>query len=128
MTRSLTVPMRLAIAFGVSAPTLLANYYLVESGSRRIGLALFFLLFLVDLAILKPMTAGSMSPPTAKVRIPARSIWVVGGACFLGSLSLLMSGIGAHETWEVIGGTLGVLISGWSLSFTRKQVDDSRIA
>jgi uncharacterized membrane protein YgdD (TMEM256/DUF423 family) len=83
---------------------------------------------LVDLAILKPMTAGSMSPPTAKVRIPARSIWVVGGACFLGSLSLLMSGIGAHETWEVIGGTLGVLISGWSLSFTRKQVDDSRIA
>jgi hypothetical protein len=128
MTRPLAVPTRLAIAFGVSAPTLLANYYLVESGFRKVGLSLFLLMFLVDVLILKPTAASSTSPPKAHGRIPARSIWVVGGACFLGSLSLLLSGVGAHETWEVIGGTLGVLASGWGLSLTRRKVDDSRIA
>jgi hypothetical protein len=122
MTRPLTAQMRLAIAFGVSAPTTLANYYLVESGSRRIGLALFLLMFLGDLVIVKPTAASSTSSPTAKARIPARSIWVVGGACFLGSLSLLLGGVGARETWEVVGGTLGVLASGWGLSFTRKKI------
>jgi len=120
--------MRVAIAFGVSAPTLLANYYLVESGSRRVGLSLFLLMFLADVLILKPTAASSTSPPKAKVRIPARSIWVVGGACFLGSLSLLLGGVGAHETWEVVAGTLGVLASGLGLSFTRRKLDDSRTA
>ena len=128
MTRPLTAPMRLAIVFGISAPTLLANYYLVESGSRRIALALFLLMFLADLLIMKPTATSSTVPPTASVRIPARSIWVVGGACFAGSLSLLLRGVGARGTWEVVGGTLGVLASGWGLSFARRKVDDSKIA
>jgi hypothetical protein len=78
-------------------------------------------MFLVDLLILKPTKASSTSSTAAKVRIPPRSIWVIGGACFLGSLSLLLSGVGAHQTWEVIGGSLGLLASGWGLSFARKK-------
>ena len=119
MTKTLAAQTRLLIAFIVSAPTLLGVSWLVQNGSRKMGLALFSVLLLVDFLVLKPKptTTGS---PTTTARVPSRAIWVIGAACFLGSLSLLLSGIRAHETWEIVLGSFGMLASGWGASFARK--------
>jgi hypothetical protein len=73
------------------------------------GMALFLVLLFVDFLVVKPRRAPAplaVSSP-AKARIPSRAIWVVGIACFLGSLSLLLGGVRAHDTWEIVGGSLG---------------------
>lgn len=120
MTKRLSARTRLLLAFMVSAPTLLAVSYLVQNGFRRIGLALFLLIFIVDFLVVKPRLANAAASSSAKAPVPSRSIWVVGIACFSGSLSLLLSGIRERNTWEIAGASLGILACGWGVSFARR--------
>jgi hypothetical protein len=120
MTKTVAPSTRLLIAFIVSAPTLLAVSWLVQNGSRKTGLALFLVLLIVDFLILKQRPASPTGSPRVKVEVPASAVWVVGAACFLGSLSLLTSGVRAHETWAIVLGSFGMLASGWGVSLARK--------
>ena len=119
MTNMLAAQKRLLIAFIVSAPILLGVYWLVQNGSRTLAVALFFLMFIVDVVLLRPRASAPSSGANGKV--PARSLWVVGGACFLGSLSLLISGVETRQTWEVVLASFGILASGLGvISFARR--------
>ena len=120
MRKTLSATTRLLVAFVVSAPTLLAVFWLVQNGSRRTGQALFFVLLIVDFLVLKRNPATPTGSPSVKVEVPSRAVWVVGAACFFGSLSLLTSGVRARETWEIVLGSLGMLASGWGVSFARR--------
>ena len=111
---------RLLIAFIVSAPTLLAVFWLVQNGYRKPAAALFFTLFVADFLVLKRKPVPSTAPPVAKTGVPSRAVWVVGVACCLGSLSLLSNGIRTHETWEIVLGSFGMLASGFGISLGRK--------
>jgi hypothetical protein len=104
---------KLLIALVVSTPILLGVYSLVRSGSRLLGSALFAVMFCVDFLLLRPKP--SMSSPDAKVVVSSRAIWVVGIACFLGSLSLLLNGVETSQAWEVLLGSLGILASGFGM-------------
>ncbi len=121
MTRTLAAPTRLLVAFVVSAPTLLAVFWLVQNGSRRTGLAVFLVLLIADFLILKRRPASPTGSPRVKVEVPASAVWVVGVAGFLGSFSLLTGGIRAHETSEIVGGCLGMLANGLWISFMRRR-------
>jgi hypothetical protein len=119
MTNMPAAQRRLLIAFIVSAPILLGVYWLVQNGSRTLALALFFAMFIADFVLLRPRTSAP-SPGTSRT-VPTRAIWVVGAACFLGSLSLLMNGVVTRQTWEVVLASFGVLASGLGVvSFSRK--------
>jgi len=119
MTNMLAAQKRLLIAFIVSAPILLGVYSLVQSGSRALALALFFVMFIVDAVLLRPRAPAPSSG--ANDKLPSRSVWVVGGACFLGSLSLLISGVETRQTWEVVVASLGLLATGLGvISFARR--------
>lgn len=120
MTKTLAVQARVLIAFFVSAPALLGVYWLVQNGSRRVGLALFVALFLVDFLVLKPKPGTSTLARDAKVNVPSRAVWVVGAVCFVGSLSLLLSGFRTRETWEIVLACFGILASGWGVSLARR--------
>ncbi len=120
MTKTLSARTRLLLAFIVSAPTLLAVSYFVQNGFRRIGLALFLLIFIVDFLVVKPRLTNAAASSSAKMPVPSRSIWVVGIACFLGSLSLLLTGVREHDTWEIGGACLAMLACGWGVSFVRR--------
>jgi hypothetical protein len=120
MTKTLAAPTRLLIAFIVSAPTLLGVFWLMQEGSRKTGLTVFCALLFVDFLVLKRRPLTSKALRDVKTEVPSRSIWVVGAACFLGSLSLLLSGSRAHETWEIVVGSLGMLASGWGVSSARR--------
>jgi hypothetical protein len=118
MTNMLAAQKRLLIAFVVSAPILLGVYWLVQNGSRTVALALFVVMFIVDFVLLRPK--ASAPSPVASRTVPSGAIWVVGGACFLGSLSLLVNGVETHQTWEVVLASFGILASGLGIvSFTR---------
>lgn len=120
MTRMLAAQKRLLIAFIVSAPILLSVYWLVQNGSRTVALALFVVMFIVDIVLLRPKP--SAPSPGVNGAVPSRAIWVVGGACFLGSLSLLVNGVEARQTWEIVLASFGLLASGLGVvSFARKQ-------
>jgi len=111
---------RLAVAFCASAPTLLAVSWLVQHQLRKTALALFFVMFVVDFLLLRPKPTHTTSLD-ARNLLPSKSVWVVGIACFLGSLSLLLGGLRAHETWEVVLACCGLLASGWGVvSFASK--------
>ena len=110
---------RLLIAFIVSPPILLGVYWLVQNGSRIVALALFLAMFVVDFVLLRPR--ASAASPGANRTVPSRAIWVVGGACFLGSLSLLVSGVETRQTWEIVLASFGILASGLGVvSFARR--------
>jgi hypothetical protein len=118
-TSALAAQKRLLVAFFVSAPTLLGVYWLVQNGSRTVALALFLVMFIVDFLLLRPKTSAP-SPPANRA-VPSRAIWVVGGACFLGSLSLLMNGVETRQTWEIALASFGILASGLGVvSFARR--------
>lgn len=109
--------MRLLIAFIISAPTLLSVFWLFQNGSRNMAAALFFVLFFADFLIFKQRPMPSTAPSAATMRAPSRAIWVVGVACFLGSLSLLSGGVREHEAWEVLLGSFGLLASGSGVAY-----------
>lgn len=115
MTNMLAAQKRLLIVFVISTPVLLGVYWLVQNGSRAAALALFFVMFIVDAVLLKPKP--SAPSPSANKTMPSRAVWVVGGACFLGSLSLLVNGVETHQTWEVVFASLGLLASGTGVVF-----------
>jgi len=121
MTRTLAASTRLLIAFLVSAPTLLGVSWLIQNGFRKMAVALFLVLLFVDFLVVKPRRAPFAVSSPAKAGIPSRAIWVVGIACFLGSLSLLLGGVRAHDTWEIVGGSFGILASGLGVSSARRQ-------
>jgi hypothetical protein len=116
MTEAMAVRTRIFIALFVSAPALLGVYWLVESGFRDIGGGVFLAVFLADFLVLRTRRQASASRRLAKGDLPKKAVWVVGIACFLGSLSLLAGGIGTREIWEVVLGCLGMLGSGWGVS------------
>jgi hypothetical protein len=121
MMKTLSAQTRLLIAFIISAPTLLGVFWLFQNGARNAAVALFFMLFLADFLVLKRKPVPSTGQSVAKTRVPLRAVWVVGGACFLGSLSLLSSGVRTHETWGIVLGSLGMLASGLGVVyFVRK--------
>lgn len=120
ITKMVALRKRILIAFFVSAPALLGVYWLVQNGSRKMGLALFVAVFLVDFLVLRPKAGTSTPPSDANIRVSSRAIWVVGAACFVGSLSLLLSGIRTHETWEIVLACFGMLASGLGVSLARK--------
>lgn len=121
MTKTLSAQPRLLIAFIISAPTLLGVFWLFQNGFRNVAAAVFFMLFLADFLVLKRKPVPPTAPPVAKTGMPSRSVWVVGVACFLGSLSLLSSGVRTHETWEIGLASFGMLASGLGLAyFVRK--------
>lgn len=120
MTNMLAAPKRFLIAFIVSAPILLGVYWLVQNGSRTTALAVFFAMFVVDFLLLRPRIAASS--PGASRTVPSRAVWVVGGACFLGSVSLLANGVETRQTWEIVLACFGMLVSGLGVvSFSRRQ-------
>ena len=111
---------RLLITFIVSAPILLSMYWLVQNGSRTVALALFSVMFVVDFLLLRPKPSAPSHGPTGANRGgAARAIWVVGAACLLGSLSLLVNGVETRQTWEIVLAALGVLASGLGVNFLR---------
>ena len=112
----LSVQKRFLIALIATAPVLLAVSWLVQNGFRKTSVVLFAGLFLVDFYLLKPKLASSATASREKEKVSGSAIWVVGLACFLGSLSVLASGIRTHETWEIVGGCLGILASAWGVS------------
>jgi len=120
MTNMLPAQTRLLIAFIVSAPILLGMYWLVQDGSRSLALTLFIVMFIVDFLLLKPRT--SVPSPSANRKVSSRAIWVVGGACFLGSLSLLANAVETRQAWEIVLASFGILASGLGVvSFSRRQ-------
>ena len=119
MTNMPAAQKRLLIAFMVSAPILLGMYWLVQNGSRAVALALFFVMFIVDVVLLRPR--ASAPSQGANRMVPSRAVWVVGGACFLGSLWLFVNGVETHQTWEVALASFGLLAGGLGVvSFARK--------
>jgi hypothetical protein len=119
MTNMLAAQKRLLIAFIVSAPILLGVYWLVQNRSRGLALGLFFAMFIVDVVLLRPRASAPSAG--ANYRASSKSLWVVGGACFIGSLSLLISGVETRQTWEVVLASFGILASGLAVvSFARK--------
>lgn len=112
MTKTLAAPARLLIAFVISAPTLLAVFWLFQNGFPNVGAALFFVLFFADFLVFRQRPTPSSGSQAGKINLPSRAVWVVGIGCFLGSLSLLSGGIRTHEIWEIVLGSFGMLTSG----------------
>lgn len=120
MTNMLAAQKRLLIAFIVNAPILLGLYWLVQNGSRATALAVFFVMFVFDFLLLRPKIAASSLG--ASRTVPSRAIWVVGAACFLGSVSLLANGVETRQRWEIVLACFGILASGLGVvSFSRKR-------
>jgi hypothetical protein len=117
MTKTLTPQMRLLIAFIISAPTLLGVFWLFQNGSHNMAAAVFFVLFFADFLIFKQRPMPSTAPLAPKPSAPSKAIWVVGVACFLGSLSLLSGGVRTHETWEIALASFGMLASGLGVAY-----------
>src|ERR1700730_16908655 len=121
MMKTLSAQTRLLIAFIISAPTLLGVFWLFQNGARNAAVALFFTLFLADFLVLKRKPVPSTGQSVAKTRVPLRAAWGGGVGCFLGSLSLLSSGVRTHEPWGIVLGSLGMLASGLGVVyFVRK--------
>ncbi len=121
MTKMFSPQTRLLIAFIISAPTLFGVFWLVQNGARNAAAALFFTLFLADFFVLKRKPVPSTAPPVAKLEVPSGAVWVVGVACFLGSLSVLSSGIRAHETREILLASFGMLASGLGVAYFARK-------
>jgi len=121
MTKTLSAQIRLLIAFIISAPTLLGVFWLVQNGARNAAVGLFFVLFLADFLVLKRKPVPSTGQPVAKTRVPPRTVWVVGVACLLGSLSQLSSGVRTRETWEIVLGSFGMLASGLAVVYFARK-------
>jgi hypothetical protein len=117
MTKTLRAQTKLLIAFIISAPTLLGVFWLVQNGARNVAVALFFALFVADFLVLRRKPVPSTAPSVAKTALPSRAVWVVGIACFLGSLSLLSGGVRTHETWEIVLASFGMLASGLGIAY-----------
>ncbi len=119
MTKTLAASTRLLIAFIVSAPTLLAVFWLSQNGHRRTGQVLFVVLWIVGFLIVKRKPTTPTGSPSVKVELPSSTVWVIGAASFFGSLLLVTSGVRAHETSEIVGGCFGMLAAGLWVSFLR---------
>jgi len=117
MAKMPTAQTRLLIAFIISAPTLLGVFWLVQNGARNVAAALFCMLFLADFLVLKRKPVPSTGALTAKTRVPSGAVWVIGVACFLGSLSHLSSGVRTHDTWEIVLASFGMLASGSGVAY-----------
>jgi|HubBroStandDraft_1064217.scaffolds.fasta_scaffold129367_1 hypothetical protein len=121
MTKTLAAQTRLLIAFIISAPTLLGVFWLFRNGSRNTAAALFFVLFFADFLVLKQKPVPLTTPSDSKMEMPSSAIWVIGAACFLGSLSALSSAIRTHEPWEIVLASCGVLASGLGVAYFARK-------